>query len=381
MPVTYAAGAGFGMSTAPSVEGTAVTVFRSSGAVCPRCGAPVRFDDAFCPQCGLAQRAAGVGANPTEPLADHFEASHGRGEGAGADLTDDAAPTGAGTDSAQTGGSGGDAGVDAAPSGAASASGSMPADVAFAFDFDPNPPEAPGGQDPFGSQTPTWAGGEPVPTPTPALEGVTAPAEAELVESLNPKIAGPAALFAVLLAIFSWLTIGPLSLLADVIVGVALFAVIRQNTWSMSVNIFKTAVADLIGLVRRVVSAPQRLRERRVQFTVVAVLMPLVVGVLWGLFGFAPHANRDDVCSAYAAFRQESLHNTSIIGSDRPLFNRLKELGTTAQDYAGANQDMVRSAGDRLVRVAEGNGGSIVTASQSQADAAMGDIPEMCYGD
>ncbi len=174
-----------------------------------------------------------------------------------------------------------------------------------------------------------------------------------------------------------WLLIGPASLLAALVMSAWVIQVAATGKWRPDTQ------SMIEPTVRFVTQGVRRARQRKAldaaYLRIVAlVLAPVLVGLLSGLVSLLHHSNLQDVCDAYNGFYQEAQKpNTSTF--DGEWFSRLDALGRTAEDFGGDGQDAIRAAGSAIRTVAKGRGsGTIVTASQWEADQAVGVIHQYC---
>lgn len=106
--------------------------------------------------------------------------------------------------------------------------------------------------------------------------------------------------------------------------------------------------------------------------------LPFAVGLLSVAVTELHHSSRADVCSALSAYQAASA-NDSV--SDDAWFAALRNVGNTAADYSGFDQDSVVASGKAALRLANGSGDSyVVMTSVGQADAALGPVMEFCNG-
>jgi len=106
--------------------------------------------------------------------------------------------------------------------------------------------------------------------------------------------------------------------------------------------------------------------------------VPFVVGLLSVVVTELHHSSRADVCSALSAYQAAS-ENDSV--SDDAWFAALRNVGNTAADYSGFDQDAVVASGKSALQLANGSGDSgIVMTSVGQADDALAPVMEFCNG-
>lgn len=301
------------------------------GEACPRCGFADSQASNFCSRCGQALAVA-PGLAPTPELGHPAEQGHEQQEPTRTTLADGGDP------------------VPVAPEGGLAASDH---------------------------------GGPAVNVPTVNVPAVGAPDDSESDDfgradlALEMRAAVPYAAAAAGVAGVLWLALGPISLLLDLVVGVWLFIAATTRTWRIDAEGGAKGVLTLWSVLRPGVSDTARLREPIFVLTAGFVLFPLVVGLVAGVVFGARSAlhlsDRADVCKKYAAYVERS--SGFSFGFDNAWFRALDSLGTTAKDYSGPNEDMVREAGAEAVRLAAKN-----SVYSGEADRALQPVAALCAG-
>ena len=209
--------------------------------------------------------------------------------------------------------------------------------------------------------------GDPDPNPGPSApsDAASAPTSPDLSR------AAVAAAGASVIALLGWIAVGPASLLLDLILAVGIVMVALDQWRGFTLESLLTSLHASSVQLRDLGLATSRP-------ALLVALSPVAVGLLSGVVASLNHTDQDSVCEALNNY--DSVNAESTFGaSDDEWFEALESLGKTASDYAGEQQDSVRSAGDAAVALTQGTGGPIVTSSEAEADYTIAPIRDFCF--